>query len=179
MRLRGEPFRFLRGRKRTFCSFTLKTLCGQVCQRRKIDRRKSGGERAVVRATGSLRTESDPYEDEVTGARRVSGEARCMRAGIHADAEETELSAAQGGAGTADERGRSDDLHTGNRAQPAGALDRAGAGRAREGFAGSEVSHHPGDAGRRRGGKPQAGAVEVRCEAAKGRGEVGGRKDAT
>src|SRR3989304_4321794 len=58
-----------------------------------------------------------------------------MHSRIHADAQEAEFGAAESGARAADQFDRSDDVHPGHRAQPAGALDRAGARRGRGGRA--------------------------------------------
>jgi len=54
--------------------------------------------------------------------------------------------------------------------QPAGALDRTGARRPCEGFAGSALSHRARNVGCRGRGESQAGTFEVWSEAAQGRG---------
>src|SRR6266446_5413643 len=110
-----------------------------------------------------------PGQDEVARVDGLPGKARRVHSRVHANAEETELGAAQSGARTVDERGGSDDVHSRDWAQLARALDRAGARRPREGFAGRAVSHRARDAGCRGRGKPQARALEVRREAAEGR----------
>src|SRR5260370_42657259 len=83
---------------------------------------------------------------EVTGADRLSTAARRVRPSDDAHAEEAELCVAQSGEGSLDERPGSDCLHSGRRAQSAGALHRARARWARERFAGRALSHCARDA---------------------------------
>src|SRR6266516_899259 len=64
-----------------------------------------------------------------------------MRAGDDADAEEAELCLAQGSESAVDEWPGSDCLHSGRGPQFAGALHRARARRAREGFTWRALSH--------------------------------------
>src|SRR5215475_11508091 len=64
----------------------------------------------------------------------------------------------------ADERHRGDCVHSGRRAQPAGALDRARPWRPGEGPAGRAVQDHPRLAGHPGRPQPQAGPQPVRSE---------------
>src|SRR5579859_6690136 len=113
-----------------------------------------------------------PGKNEVARIDGLPGKARGVHPRVHANAEETELRAAQSGARAADELGGSDHLHSRDRAQPAGTLDRAGARRAREGFAGRALPHRARNAGRGGSRESQAGPVEVRSKAPEGGAEV-------
>ena len=64
---------------------------------------------------------------------------------------------------------RGDRVHSGRRAQPAGALDRADPRRSREGPAGRALPHHPRDRWTRLGWRTAGSRVQVRCEDAQGR----------
>src|SRR5712691_2242369 len=111
-------------------------------------------------------------QDEVAGADGLPGKARRVHSRVHANAEETELRVAQGGARAADQFRGSDHVHSRYWAQLAGALHRAGARRPREGPARRALSHRARDAGCGGSGESQAGALEVRSETAEGGAEV-------
>src|SRR5258707_1998259 len=113
-----------------------------------------------------------PGQDEVARVDGLPGKARRVHSRVHANAEETELRAAQSGARAFDQLGGSDYVHSGHRAQLARALHRAGARRAREGPAGRALSHRARNFGCRGRRESQAGALEVWSEAAQGSAEV-------
>src|SRR5260370_6144001 len=113
-------------------------------------------------------------QDQVAGADGLPGKARGVHSRVHANAEETELRAAQGGARALDELGRGDHVYSRHRAQLAGALHRAGARGPREGSAGRAVSHRARDAGCGGAGENQAGAPEGRRR--KDKGDAGSRR---
>src|SRR5687767_15313337 len=69
-------------------------------------------------------TQEDRHQDEESRAPGQPAEARRLRARVHADPEEAELSAPQGGARSSDQRHRGDDLYSRRRPQPAGTLAR-------------------------------------------------------
>src|ERR1700685_2985720 len=127
---------------------------------------------ADVFTIGAPRARANSDEDEISGARGMSGKARRVRTRVYADAEETEFRAEKSSARAVDQQRGSDDLYSRHRTQFAGTLDRACARRPREGSAGRALSRDSRHAGRRGGGKSQAGAVEIRREAAQGRGQV-------
>src|SRR5260221_91329 len=89
--------------------------------------------------------------------------------GYAGEADETErlrtkVGVAQSGAGAVDEWDRSDDVHSGRRPQPAGALDCADPGGACEGSAGRALSRRARNARCNRGREPPAGTLEIRRE---------------
>ena len=102
------------------------------------------------------RADAAAQDQTSPGAAGLPAEARRLPAGEDEDAEEAELGAAQGGPRAADERQRSDGLHSGRGPQPAGALDRARPRRPREGSAGRALPHHPRHAGLRGRGRTAA-----------------------
>src|SRR5678815_849512 len=108
--------------------------------------------------------EEDRDEDQEPRAPGQPAEARCMRARVHADAEEAEFRAAQGRARALDQRHRSHDLHPRRGTQPAGALAGAHSRRPREGSAGRALSRRARNPRRRRRAGPETGTLEVRSE---------------
>jgi len=131
-------------------------------------RKKKREDCADVFATGTHGPRRHHQQDEVARVDGLPGEARGVHPRVYADAEEAEFGAAESGARAADERGGSDHVHSGDRAQLARALDRAGARGPREGSAGSALPHRARNAGRRGRREPQARTLEVRREAAEG-----------
>src|SRR5437762_8146407 len=114
----------------------------------------------------SQRTTEGVGEIEVTCAGGLSAAARCLCAGDDAHTEEAEFCPAQGGQGAVDEWPGSDCLYPGRGAQFAGALDRARARRAREGFAWSALSYCARNARRTGRGRSAARSFQVRSQAA-------------
>src|SRR5437667_11290732 len=94
----------------------------------------------------------------------MPAEAWRMHARVHADAEETELRAAESGPRAFDEWNRSHDVHSWGRPQFTRALDCADSRGPREGFAGSALSRDPGNAGCSGRREPEAGPLEVWSE---------------
>src|SRR5437660_10165214 len=94
----------------------------------------------------------------------MPAEAWRMHAGVYADAEETELRAAESGARAVDEWNRSHDVHSWGRPQFAGALDCADSRWPRERSAGSALSRNSGNTGCSGRREPEAGPVEVWSE---------------
>src|SRR5205823_13144893 len=82
---------------------------------------------------------------------------------LHADAEETELRAAESGARAFDEWNRSHDVHSWGRPQFTRALDCADSRWPRERSAGSALSRNSGNIGCSGRGESDAGLIEVRC----------------
>src|SRR6266446_5294396 len=116
---------------------------------------------------------ADVFAISTHGPREGPGQDEVARVdGMHGNAEETELRAAQSGARAFDQLGGSDYVHSGHRAQLARALHRAGARRAREGPAGRALSHRARNFGCRGRRESQAGTLEVWSEAAQGSAEV-------
>src|SRR6266404_2591123 len=113
-----------------------------------------------------------PGQNEVARIDGLPGKARRVHPRLYTNAEEAKLCAAQGRACSPDELGRSDYVYSRHRPQPAGALDRVGARRPREGSARRAVSHRARNIGRRRRRESQAGTLEVWSEAAQGSPEV-------
>ena len=91
-------------------------------------------------------------------------EARRVHACLHADAEETELRAAESGARAVDEWNRSHDVHSWGRPQFTRALDCTDSRWPRERFAWSALSRDSGNAGCSRRREPEAGPLEVWSE---------------
>src|SRR6266446_4371133 len=83
---------------------------------------------------------------------------------LHADAEETELRAAESGARAVDEWNRGHDVHSWGRPQFAGALDCADSRWPRERSAGSALSRNSGNTGCSGRREPEAGPLEVWSE---------------
>ena len=113
------------------------------------------------------RAQAATLEDRQPGAAELSAEARRLYARLHFDPEEAEFGAAESGPRPADQRDRSDYLHSRRGAQPAGTLDRADPRRPREGSsrrALSRDSRRAGHGGRR---QSQAGPLQVRRQEAK------------
>src|SRR6202022_2483267 len=109
-----------------------------------------------------------PGQNEVARIDGLPGKARRVHSRVYADAEETELRAAQSRARAADELGRSDDVYSRHRPQLAGALHRSCARRPREGPAWRALSHCPRNVGRRGRRESQAGTLQVWSETAQG-----------
>src|SRR5438094_10513680 len=91
----------------------------------------------------------------------MPAEAWRMHARVHADAEETELRAAESGARAVDEWNRGHDVHSGGRPRVAGALDCADSRWPRERSAGSALSRNAGDTVRSRRRGPEGGHIEI------------------
>src|SRR5208282_5255536 len=90
-------------------------------------------QRADVCTVSAIRQGKNSDEDEVAGARGMSGEARCVRTCVYADSEEAELGPPQSSPRAFDQQCRSDHVHSRNRTQPTGTLHRARARRPCEG----------------------------------------------
>jgi len=127
---------------------------------------------ADIQSAGEKRTDGAAVQDGVTGAAGIAAAAWSLHEGVYADAEEAEFRAAEGGSRAPDQRDRSDDVYSGDWAQPAGALDCADPRGPRKGFAGRSVSRGAGDAGFGWGGGAESEPVEVWDEAGQGREEV-------
>src|ERR1700733_2624621 len=96
----------------------------------------------------------------------MSGKTRSVRSRIYTDSQETEFRTEKSGARAADKQRRGDHVYPWDWAQSAGALDRAGARRPCQGSAGRSLSRDSRHARRGRSRKSQAGALEIRREAA-------------
>src|SRR2546425_10093143 len=94
----------------------------------------------------------------------MPAEAWRMHAGVYADAEETELRAAESGARAVDEWNRSHDVHSWGRPQFTRALDCTDSRWPRERFAWSALLRDSGNAGCSRRREPEAGPLEVWSE---------------
>src|SRR5436309_14560463 len=94
----------------------------------------------------------------------MPAEAWRMHARVHADAEETELRAAESGARAVDEWNRSHDVHSWGRLQFTRALDCADSRWPRERSAGSARSRNAGNTGCSGRREPEAGPPEVWSE---------------
>ena len=88
-----------------------------------------------------------------------------LHARLHHHPQEAQLRAAQGRAREAHQRDGGHGLHPGRGAQPAGALGRARARWAGQGPSGSALQGRPRHSRRRRGERPQEGALAVRRKA--------------
>src|SRR5882724_4752122 len=97
----------------------------------------------------------------------MSAEARSLHPRVYPDSQEAELGAAQSRARPVDEWDRSDDLHSGRRTQPAGALDRVDPRGPCERSAGRALSRGAGNSRRHRRSESPAGTLEIRSEAPK------------
>ena len=107
----GSSFRF----GDLFCSFTRRILRGLVWAAQKLNGARLVGKSvaqsssnhrgtsANVFTIGAPRARKDPDENEITGARGMSGKARSVRSRLYADAEETKFRAEKSGARAADE----------------------------------------------------------------------------
>src|SRR3984893_11455344 len=137
-------------------------LCGRIEEENCAD----------VFATSTHGPREGPGQNEVARIDGLPGKARRVHSRVYADAEETELCAAQGRARTPHQLDRGDHVHSRCRAQLAGALHRAGGRRPREGPARRALSHRPRNVVRRGRRESQAGAPEIWSEAAQGCAEV-------
>src|SRR5262249_38658373 len=103
-------------------------------------------------------------QDEESRPAEQPAKTRRLCPRVHADTEETELGAPQGGAGPAHERHRSHDLYSGRWPQSSGALARADSWRPRQGSARCPVSRGARHAGRSRRSGSHAGPFQIRRE---------------
>ena len=97
---------------------------------------------------------------------KVSPEARGVHSRVHTDAQEAELSLAEGGASQVNECHGSDDLYSRRGPQFAGALDCRDPGWARQRSARGSLPRDSRDAGFRRGDGPPARTVQIRGQEA-------------
>src|SRR5262249_29584387 len=103
-------------------------------------------------------------KDQDPSAQGQSAAQGGLRPRVHHHAEEAELGAPEGGAGPVVVRHRGHRIHPRGRAQPAGALDRAGPRRPGEGPARRPLQDRPWHAGHPGCPEPQAGPQPLRRE---------------
>src|SRR5258708_10241963 len=113
-------------------------LCGRIEEENCAD----------VFAISSHGPREGPGQNEVARIDGLPGKTRRVHSRVYADAEETELRAAQSCARALDELGRSDHIYSRHRPQLAGALHRARARRPREGSPWGALSHRTRSLGR-------------------------------
>src|SRR5437868_2498577 len=121
---------------------------------------------ADYQSARARRAQENRQQDQESGPAKQPAEAGRVRPRFHADAEEAQLRAAQGGTGAPHQRHRGDDIYSGRRPQPAGALAGAHSRRPRQGSSRRPLPRRPRDAGCGGCPGPDAGAIEVRRQTA-------------